>query len=67
MMLILQLSLATTLAFYIQPANASGTIYIRGDGSVDPPDAPITNVGNVSYTLTADLSSGGIVIERGSF
>jgi hypothetical protein len=35
---VLALLLTTTLilAFEIQPAKASGTIYIRADGSIDP-------------------------------
>ena len=30
------------LAFNIQPVRASGTIYIRADGSIDPPTAPVS-------------------------
>lgn len=41
----------------------SGTIYIRADGSIDPPDAPISTVDNVTYTLTGNIN-GSIVIER---
>ena len=46
-------------------ANASSTIYIRADGSVDPSDAPIQRNGNI-YTLTGNINSDvdGIVIER---
>jgi parallel beta-helix repeat protein len=51
------------LAFSIQLVQAAGTIYIRADGSVDPPYAPILNAGNVSYTFTANIS-GPIVVER---
>lgn len=53
-------------AFKIMPAEASGTIYIRADGSVDPPDAPIRNTGNVTYTFADDISvnADGIVVER---
>ena len=40
-----------TLAFNIQPAKASGTIYIRADGSVEPDSAPISSVDNVTYTF----------------
>lgn len=42
-----------------------GTIYIRADGSVDPPDAPVVRDGNV-YTLTANIKSDyhGIVVQR---
>jgi parallel beta-helix repeat protein len=50
------------LAFRIQPAKASGTIYIRSDGSIDPPTANITRNGNL-YTITADIYDS-IVIER---
>jgi len=47
-------------------AQASGTIYIRADGSIDPPDAPISTVDNVTYTLTDNITSDadGIVVER---
>jgi parallel beta-helix repeat protein len=71
----LVLALALTLligllsvAFNLQPVKASGTIYIRADGSVDPSDAPISTVDNVTYTLTGNITSDayahGIVIER---
>jgi hypothetical protein len=44
---------------------ASGTIYIRPDGSIDPPTAPIQKNGDV-YTLTGNITSetDGIVIEK---
>jgi parallel beta-helix repeat protein len=41
----------------------SGTIYIRADGSIDPPTAPITTVDNVTYTFTDNISDS-IVVER---
>jgi hypothetical protein len=41
-MLILLLIGMLTLASNIQPVEASGTIYIRADGSVDSPTANIT-------------------------
>ncbi|MGQ9530712.1 MAG: right-handed parallel beta-helix repeat-containing protein [Candidatus Bathycorpusculaceae bacterium] len=43
-----------TLAFNIQPAKASGTIYIQADGNVDPPTAPIQRDGDV-YTFTDNI------------
>jgi len=57
-----------TLAFNTQPVRASGTIYIRADGSIDPPTAPISTLDNVTYTLTGNITSDadGIVIERSS-
>ncbi len=58
---------------YIKPStpsngNSSGlnpgeSIYIRWDGQVVPSAAPITNVGNNRYTLTADISNP-IIVER---
>lgn len=44
--------------FVIQPVKAEGgTIYIRADGSVDPPTAPIKRVGifYIYYTFTDDI------------
>ena len=54
-----------TLAFNVWPVNASGTIYIRVDGSIDPPTAQIERNGDI-YTLTSNITSdtNGIVIER---
>ena len=52
-----------TLAFNVQPVKASGTIYIRSDGSVDPPTANITTVDNVTYTFTSNINDS-IVVER---
>jgi parallel beta-helix repeat protein len=42
---------------------ASGTIYIRADGSIDPPTANITSSDNVTYTLISNINES-IVIER---
>jgi len=44
----------------------TGTVYIRVDGSIDPPDAPIVTYDNVTYTLTDNITSSadGIVVER---
>jgi parallel beta-helix repeat protein len=53
-----------TLAFKIQPVEASGTIYIRADGSVDPPAEPISTVDNFTYTFTNDIINESIVVER---
>ena len=66
--ILLTLLLAGLLAsaFSVQPVKASGTIYIRADGSIDPPTAPITTIDNITYILTANITSesDGIVIER---
>ena len=57
------------LTFDIRTVKATwtgGTIYIRFDGRIDPPDAPITTHDKVTYKLTDYIqsSSHGIVIER---
>jgi parallel beta-helix repeat protein len=58
--------LASTLTplFKIEPARAGGTIYIRADGTVDPPAAPIQTIDNITYSVTADINES-IVVERG--
>ena len=64
LVLTLLLTSMLTSILIIQPAKAEpGTIYIRADGSVDPPTAPILNVGNVYYTFSADIYDS-IVVER---
>jgi len=56
-----------SLAFKVQPVKSTwtGTVYIRADGSIDPPDAPIQRNGDY-YALTGNITSDGdgIVIER---
>jgi parallel beta-helix repeat protein len=42
---------------------ASGTIYIRADGSIDLPTAPISTLDNITYTFTANIYDS-IVVER---
>jgi parallel beta-helix repeat protein len=63
--LILLLILAGVLASFprIRTALASGTIYIRADGSVDPSTVPILSKDNVTYTFTNNITDS-IVIER---
>ena len=62
-MLTLLLTSMSTLAFHIQLVRAEGTIYIRANGSIDPPTAPISTIDNVTYTITGNIN-GFIVIER---
>jgi len=64
-MLLLLLIGIFALAFNVQPVKASGTIYIRADGSIDPPDAPISTSDNVTYTFTDNIYDN-IVVERDS-
>ena len=57
-----------SLAISIKPTKSTrtGTVYIRADGSIDPPDAPIITYDNITYTLIDNITSSGdgIVIER---
>ena len=66
--LMLLLTSMLALAFNIKPAKGewTGTVYIRADGSIDPPDAPITTNDNITYTLTGNIRSyrDGMVVER---
>ncbi len=59
-----------TLVLNVQPVKAwisTGTIYIKADGSIDPPTAPILRNGDL-YTLTENIDSrttnSGMIIER---
>ncbi|MDH5793899.1 MAG: right-handed parallel beta-helix repeat-containing protein [Candidatus Bathyarchaeota archaeon] len=49
-------------SFNIQTVQASGTIYIRADGSIDPSTVNISRTGYV-YTFTGNIE-GSIVVER---
>jgi parallel beta-helix repeat protein len=50
----------------VLPVEASYIIYIRADGSIDPPTAPVSTVDNVAYTLTDNIltDTWGIVVQR---
>jgi parallel beta-helix repeat protein len=59
-MLMLLATSMTILTFNVRIAVAQETIYIRSDGSVDPPTAPITRAGNI-YTFTANISKPMVI------
>ena len=63
-LIILTVSLSS--AIEVQSVEASGTVYIRADGSIDPPDATISTFDGVTYTLTGSIASDvhGIVVLR---
>jgi len=69
MFLMLMISMLS-LAINIKPARSdwTGTVHIRADGSIDPPDAPIITYDNITYTLTDNITSfaDGIIVERDS-
>jgi parallel beta-helix repeat protein len=50
------------LGFSIQTVKASGTVYIRADGSVDPLTAPIQRIGDI-YILEGNINDS-LVVER---
>jgi parallel beta-helix repeat protein len=47
----------------VHKVEASGTIYIRADGSIDPLTANITSADNITYTFTDNIYDS-IVVER---
>jgi parallel beta-helix repeat protein len=49
--------------FDVESINAAGTIYINADGSISPPEAPISSHDNITYTLTGNVADS-IVIQR---
>ena len=52
-------------AFNVQIVKASSqTIYIKADGSIYPPTAPISSLDNVTYTFTSNVVNDTIVVER---
>ena len=67
-LLILLFTVMFLSAINVKPAKSTwtGTVYIRADGSIDPPDAPITTYDNITYALTDNITSSGhgIVVER---
>jgi len=67
LMLTLLLVSMLRVVLNVEVVMATGTIYIRADGSIDPPTAPIQRDGDV-YNLTGNITFGssqnGIVIER---
>jgi parallel beta-helix repeat protein len=65
MVLLIILVVSSSTALEVQGVEASGTVYIRADGSIDPPDAPISTLDNVTYTFTGNVYDL-IVVERDS-
>jgi len=57
------LAFFSTLSFDVRPVSAYATICIRADGTVDPSDAPISSLDNMTYTLTNTINAS-IVVER---
>lgn len=53
----------SVIAFRIERGKASETIFIRADGSIDPPTAPIATIDSITYTFTGNVYEE-IVVER---
>jgi parallel beta-helix repeat protein len=63
LVLVLVMLGSLSLVYNTQPVMASGTIYIRADGSIDPPTALVCTADNVTYTFTDNILDE-IVVER---
>jgi len=61
--MIILLTSLLCVAFRVEKVQANGTIYIRADGSIDPPTANISTADNVTYTFL-DNNYDSIVVER---
>lgn len=64
MLLFLLMASSLVAVLDVQPALADGAIYIRTNGSVDPPTAPVFTIDNRTYALTDDLANESIVVQR---
>ena len=62
-MLMLVLLYLLTFGLHIPHAKSEGTIYIRPDGTVDPPTSPIQRVGE-TYVFTDDIYNKSIEVQR---
>jgi len=61
---ILYLLSVSSITGLIHLAKADGgTVYIRADGSIDPPTAPISTIDNVTYVFTGNTNDS-VVVER---
>jgi parallel beta-helix repeat protein len=65
MVFLIVLVVSSPEALGVQRVEASGTIYIRADGRIDPPTTPISTIDNVTYTFADDINDW-IVVERDS-
>jgi parallel beta-helix repeat protein len=69
-MLLLMAMLSLSFNFKSTKAEWTGTVYIRADGSIDPPDAPIITYDKITYILIDNIVRNfappwkGIVVER---
>jgi parallel beta-helix repeat protein len=64
MTMILMFASVVAVAQSVHVVQASGTVHVRPDGSIDPPGAPISSADNVTYVLTDNVFNESIIIER---
>jgi parallel beta-helix repeat protein len=67
LVLLIILTVSLLSAIEVQSVEASGTIYISADGGIDPRDAPISTIDNVTYTLTGNITGdygSALFVER---
>jgi parallel beta-helix repeat protein len=50
-------------SIHIGTVEAAGTVYIRADGSIDPPTTPISSTNNVTYTFDSNITDS-IVVQK---
>jgi len=62
-LLMLILSGISSATLEVHRVEASGTIYIRTDGSIDPPTAELSSDDTITYLMTGNLDSS-VVIEK---
>ena len=60
----LLLTLAVGFGAIRRAQSTIDTIYIRADGTIDPPTASITTTDSITYTFTDDIVLYSIVVER---
>ena len=53
------------IAYNIRPVKATEKTYIRSDGTIEPPTAPITTTDKITYVFTANIYTP-VVVERNS-
>ena len=62
-LLVLLLTSMLGASIHIGTVEAAGTVYIRADGSIDPPTTPISSTNNVTYTFESNITDS-IVVQK---
>jgi len=51
-------------SFRTNPVRAWENIYIRADGSIDPPTVPISTIDNITYTFNDNIFNSTLILEK---